>query len=63
MLQQRKPQPEEEKAKKAGGSDNPEAKAKAAAGQKLLEQIDEALKPKRGGKWIYCCGIKTWIPD
>jgi len=60
--------------KKIGGDDNPakqkqmkigdDTKAKSAVekAKDALKDADKALA-RKGGRYVTCCGIRTWVPD
>jgi len=43
-------------------SDNQAVKDTAVKGRDLLKKLDQKQKEK-GGRWVYCCGVKTWVKD
>ncbi len=59
--------------KQNGGDDEPakqkmklgdDTKAKSAVekAKAAIAKADEAQK-RKGGQWVECCGIRTWVPD
>lgn len=60
---------------KIGGGDDKPQKAKNKIGddekaKSAVERAKEAVKKaeavpeqRRGGRYVTCCGIRTWVPD
>jgi non-canonical (house-cleaning) NTP pyrophosphatase len=60
--------------KKIGGGDDKPQKAKNKIGddekaKSAVERAKEAVKKadaaqeRKGGHYVICCGIRTWVPD
>lgn len=44
--------------------DNAEAQKAAEAGRDLLKRLSQKTEVKRKkGRWVECCGVRTWVED